>query len=355
MVRSGLSRNRALAYRWRPMTLAATSPARRSRLIWIAVWALLAAGLVYAASMLSWAEVLAAARRSDPFWLFVGLLVVLPNTPLWTLCLACLIGRKAPVPLLGLTRVLAVVASAIQAFSVVGGGATAFVLLTERLGLSRPRTASLLVLEGLTTTIVKTLLVGLALALVPGEVVLKRMGIILVIGVCAALAGLILISRAEGRLYGFAARMGGRARIFIERVGDWASHLEAVRSPARLGGAVAIMLLRRMLEGFSAWCVARACGIVVGPEIILLVVASIAIVTMIPTPAGNVGLYELAVVAAYQWAGVSAEVALAAAFLQHALFLLAVLAPGALVLVFEALGGSRQRARLKRSSTEGEG
>ena len=35
------------------------TPARRSRLIWIAVWAVLAAGLAYAASSLSWGEVLA--------------------------------------------------------------------------------------------------------------------------------------------------------------------------------------------------------------------------------------------------------------------------------------------------------
>ncbi len=343
MVSSGLSRNPALAYRSDSMTRAAT-PDHRNRLIWIAVWAVLAAGLVYAASSLAWGEVLAAARRADPLWLLVGLLVVLPNTPLWTLCWACLIGRKAPVSLVALTRVLAVVASAIQAFSVVGGGATAFVLITERLGLSRPRTASLMVLEGLTTSIVKTLLVGLAFALVPGEPLLQGMGVLLLAGVGGGLAGLIVISRSGGLIYDFGARIGGRARGWIERVGDWAGHLEAVRSPARLGGAVAFMLLRRMLEGFSAWCVAKACGIVVEPQIILLVVASIAIVTLIPSPAGNLGLYELAVVAAYQWLAVSPEAALAAALLQHALFLLAVLAPGALVLLFEALSAPRKSA-----------
>ncbi len=343
MVGSDLSRNCALAYRWPPMTVAATFPSRRSRLIWIAVWAVLAAGLVYAASSLSWAEVLAAAGRADAVWLLVAFLINLANTPLWALCWICLLGRKAPVPLISLTRILAVVAAAIQAFSVVGGGATAFVLITGRLGLSKPRTASLLVMEGLTTGLVKTILVGAALVLAPGEAILRGIGAALLAGMGGGLIGLIFVSRSGALLHKLAARIGGRARVWIEHLADWTAHLDAVRNPSRLGGAVLFMLLRRLLEGLSAWFVARACGISAGPEIILLVVASIAIVTMIPVPAGNLGLYELAVVAAYQWAGVSPEVALAAALLQHALFLLAVLAPGALVLLFEA-GGARRKS-----------
>ena len=120
----------------------------------------------------------------------------------------------------------------------------------------------------------------------------------------------------------------------IERLADWTHHLEAVRSPARLGGAVFFMLMRRVADGLAAWCVAIACGIPVGPEVIVLVIASIAVVTMVPVPAGNVGLYELAVVAAYQWVGVAPETALAAALLQHAIALVAVLVPGALIMAF---------------------
>ena len=312
------------------------APPQRARLIWIAVWAVLAAGLAYAASSLSWGEVLAAALRADPLWLVLALAFNLTNAPLWALCWRCLVGRKARVPLLPLTCVLAVVAAAIQAFSVLGGGATAFVLITGRLGLSRPAAASLLVLEGLTTGIVKVLLVGAALAIVPGAAMLRGIGAGLLGMMAVGLVGLIIVSRSHSLLYRLAARIGGRARIWVEHLADWTSHLEAVRSPARLGGAVFFMLMRRIGDGVAAWCVAIACGIPVGPEIIILVIASIAIVTMVPVPAGNVGLYELAVVAAYQWAGVAPEVALAAALLQHAIALGSVLIPGALIMAFDA-------------------
>ena len=323
-------------------SLTPPAPTHRSRLIWIAVWALLAAGLAYVASSLSWGDVLAAGLRADPRWLALALVVNLAKVPLWALCWRCLMGRKGQVPVIGLARVLAVVAAAIQAFSVLGGGATAFVLITERLGVTRISAASLLVLEGFTTGLVKALLVGAAFALVPGSPVLRGIGATLLIGMAVGLVGLIIVSRSRAQLYRLAARIGGGARIWIERIGDWTSHLDAVRSPARLGGAVIFMLMRRLTEGLAGWCVAVACGVPVGPEIILLVVASIAIVTMIPVPAGNVGLYELAVVAAYQWVGVPPESALAVALLQHALFLISVLVPGALVMALDARLAARR-------------
>ena len=320
------------------------APAPRSRLLWITVWAVLAAGLAYAGSSLSWGEVLAVAMRADPLWLVLALAFNLTNAPLWALCWRRLMARKAQVALLPLTYVLAVVAAAIQAFSVLGGGATAFVLITGRLRLSRPAAASLLVLEGLTTGIVKVLLVGAALAIVPGTALLRGVGAGLLGMMGVGLVGLIILSRSHSLLYTFAARIGGRARSWIEVLADWTSHLDAVRSPVRLGGAVFFMLMRRIGDGLAAWCVAMACGIPVGPEIIVLVIASIAVVTMVPVPAGNVGLYELAVVAAYQWAGVAPEVALAAALLQHAIALGSVLIPGALIMAF-APGFARPQAQ----------
>ena len=320
------------------------APAPRSRLLWITVWAVLAAGLAYAGSSLSWGEVLAVAMRADPLWLVLALAFNLTNAPLWALCWRRLMARKAQVALLPLTFVLAVVAAAIQAFSILGGGAIAFVLITGRLGLSRPAAASLLVLEGLTTGIVKVLLVGAALALVPGTALLRGVGAGLLGMMGVGLVGLIILSRSHSLLYTFAARIGGRARSWIEVLADWTSHLDAVRSPVRLGGAVFFMLMRRIGDGLAAWCVAMACGIPVGPEIIVLVIASIAVVTMVPVPAGNVGLYELAVVAAYQWAGVAPEVALAAALLQHAIALGSVLIPGALIMAF-APGFARPQAQ----------
>ena len=317
------------------MTLFAQAPASRSRLIWIAIWALIAVGLAFAASSLSWSDVLNAALRADPLWLVIALLVNLANAPLWSMCWRCLVGRSLQAKPFGVVRVLAVVLAAIQAFSVLGGGATAFVLVTGRLGLSKMAAVSLLALDTLTTGLTKTLMVGAALAVLPGSALLRGIGAGLLAAAAVALGAFIAFSRSRERLYKMAARRNARVRVWIEHLGDMTSHLDVVRSPARLGGAVFFMFARRMCEGLAAWCVAVACGIPVGPEIILLAVAAIAISTLIPGPPGHVGLYELAVVGAYQWVGIAPETALAAALLQHALFLVSVLAPGALIIALD--------------------
>ena len=121
---------------------------------------------------------------------------------------------------------------------------------------------------------------------------------------------------------------------WLHHVAEWTQHLATVRSFRYMSGAVIFMLIRRVVEGFAGWLVALACGIDVGPEFIALVIASLAIVTIIPSPPGNVGLYEVAVVAAYQWLGVAPEPALAAALLQHAVLLISALIPGALIALF---------------------
>ena len=51
--------------------------------------------------------------------------------------------------------------------------------------------------------------------------------------------------------------------------------------------------------------------------ITLVVLASVALATMLPVAPGNLGVYEGAALLAYRWAGVDPETALALAVLQH--------------------------------------
>lgn len=300
-------------------------------LFWLAIGGTLLVGLILTATSFSWHQSVAAALRADPFWLVIALLFNLANAPLWALCWRCLVQAKGDVSIRSLTQILSVALAATQVFSSIGGGTIAFMLMTRRLGFSSPATVSLLVLDQWAVGIVKVILVGAALTIAPGTPVLRSVGTCLLAGVAASLVALILLSRSRGQLHRFAERQQGRWRLWLEKAGDWSAHLEAVRSPARLGGAVFFMLLRRLSEGLGAWCVAIACGIPAGPELLVLVTASIAIVTLIPSPPGNIGLFELAVVAAYQWLGIAPEIALAAALIQHALFLVGTTAPGALM------------------------
>ena len=307
------------------------------KLLWMVIWALLVAGVVYAVSGLDWSRVDAAASHAEPAWLVLALLINLSSIPLWGACWRCLVPEGGTVTWARLTQVLAMVLSAVQALSLFGGGATAYVLTVERLRLSRSVALSLLLLDQFVTGIVKVLLIGAALALAPTTDLLRSAGGVLLVGMTAGAVLLVYGSRSRERLHRLAARTGGRSGALIEAFGNWTVHLSAVRRLPAMFGAVTFMLVRRLTEGMAALCIARALGIPVGPEVGLLITAFLAVVTLVPSPPGNLALYEVAVVAAYQSAGVATETAVAAALVQHAVFLIAALAPGALVLAFTGL------------------
>ena len=309
-------------------------PGLRNKLIWVAVWLVLAAGLGFAASGLAWGRVFEAARQASLVWLPAALAANLIAIPLWALSWRFITPVKAKISLVRFTEVLAVVLSAVQAFSIFAGGATAYFLMVERLRLTRSAALSVLVLDQFTTGFVKALIIGLALTLPSTPPVLRGIGGLLVVVMIAATLALAYASTSRERLHAISARLGGRSGRALEVIGDWTENLDVFRNWPRMSAAILFMLARRLMEGIAAYCVARSLGIPVGPEIGLLVVASIAVVTLIPSPPGNIGLYEAAVVAAYQWMGVEAEVALAAALLQHAAALLAALTPGGLIVLF---------------------
>ena len=301
------------------------------KLVWIAVWALLLAGIAYAASGLAWSAVWVAARQASPLWLVLAVLANLLCIPLWGLCWLCLAPAGERVTWARLTQVLAMVLAAVQAFSLFGGGATAYVLIVERLRLPRPAALSLLLLDQFVTGIVKVVLIGAVLLFAPAPMLLRSAGMVLLAGMAAGAVLLVYASQSRSRLHRLAARIGGRTGALLEAFGDWTEHLGRVRRVTAMSGAVASMLARRVMEGVAGLCVAHALGIPVGAGLGLLMIAFMAEVTLVPSPPGGVALYEVAVAAAYQTMGFAPETAIAAALVQHAAFLVAALAPGALL------------------------
>ncbi len=306
-----------------------TAPSRSSRFALLLLWVALAAGLFYAGSSLEWGQVWGAAARAEPAWLIAALILNCANAPLWAACWFCLLSFT--VPWRRLVEVQSVVLASVQAFSLLGGGAAAWVLSLTRLNLTRQGALSLLVLDQLTTGLVKIVLIGAALLVVPSTPLLHIAGGAMIAGMGGFLIVLLIASRSRAKIVDLAAMRTGKSAQVLTWIAEWVGHLKVVQSPALMGGAIGFMLIRRLSEGVAGYLTAIACGIDVGPQIIPLIIASLAIVTIIPSPPGNVGLYEIAVVAAYQWLGVPAETALAAALLQHASLLIPALIPGAIV------------------------
>jgi uncharacterized membrane protein YbhN (UPF0104 family) len=274
----------------------------------------------------------ASMRSASPLWVFAGFCASFVGLPLWVAAWGLLIPASRRPSVLALFEAQSVTLAAIQAFSVLGGGATAVFMLVRRAGLSASGAVSLLAFDQLLTGVVKLILIAAAIAFAPAPVLMRTVGLTLLVLVMGLLGLVLVIAHSETATRRRAIDHGGwRGKVFF-LAAELAGNLAAIRSPVRFSGALLLYLLRRSAEGFTALCIQMACGQPVSGEAALLIVAVLAVATMIPGPPGNLGVYEAVVSLAYLACGYSSESAVAMALLQHVAFLAAACVPG-LVLV----------------------
>ncbi len=300
----------------------------RVRAVWLTVWAVAGAGLFWAASGIAWSEVRAALRGASLSWILLATLLNFCGLPFWALAFRQFIPSGEPRSLPRIAGVLALTMAAIQSLSVFAGGAMAAWLLVRRAGMSTGAMISVITLEQVSTGVAKSVIVGVAVLATPAPAVLRAAGATLLTAVGLGLAALVWAAHSGEALRGIAARAGGGPGRMIAHFAEWTSHLETLRRPARFAAGIGFTLVRRSMEVLAAMCIQQATGIPVSPGAALLVIAALAIATIIPGPPGNLGIYEAAVVAAYSWSGTGAEIAVAAALLQHVAYLIASLVPG---------------------------
>jgi len=109
---------------------------------------------------------------------------------------------------------------------------------------------------------------------------------------------------------------------------SWGEHLDAIRETHRVWKVTLLGLAKKSGELLAILAVQRAFGIEPSLAAAALVLAALAIATMMPVAPANLGVYEAVVFAAYRYMGVPADTALGLAIMQHMCFLLPTLGTG---------------------------
>ena len=109
---------------------------------------------------------------------------------------------------------------------------------------------------------------------------------------------------------------------------QWAHSLEGLRTPRVFGAAVALALSMKAAELAGILAVQQSLGLDLPVGTALLVLASVNFATIVSVSPGNLGVFEAASFAAYRLTGVSPEHALTLSLLQHACYLIPMLAVG---------------------------
>ena len=333
------------------MTASAVEQTRAShRWLVTGLWLALTVALSIAVARLSWSEILQRVSQMHPLWLMAAVAANFAILPLWAVEWRLLVPAAFRVAYGRMFEIVAITASVLNAVPFFAGEVSAVGLLITRGGLTRSAAVSVLALDQLLVAFAKLATLAAAMYFVPLPEWL-RMGVLwLMAGFAFLLATLLLLAHSWHPLQRWFSKGAGRARSLMASLVAWGRHLEAMREARRAGPALALAVLKKTAEVLAIVATQLAFGLEPSLGAAVLIVASLAVTTLIPIAPANLGVYEATVFAAYRYLGVPSDTAVGLALVQHACFLLPSVLTGYAVATLTQL---RRRARSRELAQPG--
>jgi len=258
--------------------------------------------------------------RADPFWLFAA---VFFN--------ALLLPEKCSVPFSRIFQANSYMSTSCNTIPFPGGHAVGVVALARRAEVGHSVALSVLALDQLMEGFAKTFVLTLVVIFVPlpepvGQAILI---FVVVIGFFASI--MFYLAHKQPRVKEGTISFIDKIRKFVSR---WSVHLEILRDVRIFSFGLLLALLMMFVQTLGIWAVQKSLGLDLPFWAPILVMGALNLVTVLPIPPGNFGIYEGTAFLAYQFYGLSSELALSLAFLQHLCFLIPMVGSGYLVLLF---------------------
>lgn len=306
----------------------------RRKLLWTLAWAVVSVLLFFCFRNIQWARVWTELAGLDIAWLAPAIIMNLSILGLWALQWEVFLPRSYSVPLSRMTEIAALISMTLNTVPFFAGHLLGVMLLWKRQRVGTAAALSLLALDQLAEGLAKVsvfLLLGL---FTPIPLWMKK-GILLV---TIAVASLFVLLYMLARRYRLAPGKGekapgpplGRAMGFVAQ---WANYLEALRSTRQFCVGLGLAMAMKGSEAIAIWAVQKAFGISLPLWTVFLVLAALALATMVPISPGNLGVYEAVVFFIYKYLGIPPEQAMGLALIQHLCYLLPMVGTGYLCII----------------------
>lgn len=327
------------------MSVSALEPTRQRR-SWLAwgLWLVLTAALLVAIRNIAWTETIERLSAVRVGWVAGAIVANFAILPLWAAEWRLITPTAFYVAYARMFEIVTITASVLNSVPFFAGEASAVGMLIARARLSRSAAASVLALDQLLVAFAKLLVLALAAYLVPLPPWLRAGVSSLAIGFVALLLSLLVLAHSWERVHARMRGRAGRVGALATRVITWGRHLDALREKRRAAAAMTLALLKKAAEIAAIVAIQLAFGLEPSVPAAVLVVACLAITTLIPVAPANLGIYEATVFAAYRYMGVPADAAVGMALLQHAAFLVPSIVTG-YVMATRAQLTERSRSR----------
>ena len=300
-----------------------------------AMWVALTLALAIALPRLPWERTTQELARVATAWIAAALALNFLILPLWALEWTVLVPRIR-VAFRRMFEIVALTAAVLNSVPMLAGEVSAVALLMTRAGLSRGAALSVLAMDQLLVAFAKAAVLALAASLSPLPVWIRG-GLLSLVAIFAiALAALMLLAHRWERI---AARLqpAQRPEGLLSSAVRWGEHLETLRDGRRTATVALLAAAKKFAEILAVVAVQLAFGLEPSFAAAVVVVAALALSTLVPIAPANLGVYEATVFGAYRFLGMPAETALGLALVQHLCFLLPSLAPGYVMLTLRQL------------------
>jgi uncharacterized protein (TIRG00374 family) len=130
-------------------------------------------------------------------------------------------------------------------------------------------------------------------------------------------------------------------------VSQWAGHLETLKDYRVFSAGLLLALIMMALQAAGIWAAQKSLGLDLPFWTTILVMAALNLATILPLTPGNFGVYEATAFLIYKFSGLSPEMALSLALLQHIFFLLPMAGTGGVVLLAQSLSLLNEKYKLR--------
>lgn len=293
------------------------------KLLWVMAW-IAATYLLYLIFRdIDWAAAWHEIKNSLPGWLLMACLFNILVQVFWVGQWRAFLPAKHDVPFWRMFELTSLTSLAMNTIPFGGGHALGVVMLAKQEKVGHAIALSVLALDQIAEGVAKITLFSMVALFTPIPEAMKTAIVWVLMAVTLFFSVLMFFAlrhRDHQEPHADDTHdLSGRVKHFISK---WAHNLEPMRNVRTFSFGVVMAWGMKLMEGLGIWAVQKAFGLDLPIWTVCVTLAAVNLATMLPVAPGNLGVFEAAVFFIYQFFGLTPEVAMGLAIVQHLCYLL---------------------------------
>jgi len=288
----------------------------------------------------AWKEI----ENASAGWLVAAFLFNLSILLVWTSLWSVLIPKAIFVPFPNLLQANSFMSTSCNSLPFPGGHAVGLVLFARLAQIQHSVALSVLALDQMMEGIVKVVVLILAASFSPlpeqMEQSIQVFIILIFLFIAIMFYAAYKIPEVKNSDEKFSFSLIFKFKKFISQ---WAGHLEILRDYRVFSSGLFLALVMMALQALGIWATQMSLGQELPFWTTILVMAALNLATILSITPGNFGVYEATAFLIYKFSGLSPEMALSLAFLQHICFLVPMAGTGWVVLLIRSLNSIKEK------------